>query len=129
MSRYAFAQDRSTYVREQLLETTDGVESAVDLAAATLKVYLRAYAAPSDTAFLLDLLLDKVAITGGDYVDAGAETSGVEGYVRFTSGYSLLKFRMVLVDEAVADAETSTGYREMVRQEWSDHVSGSPQIP
>ena len=33
----------------------------------------------------------------------------------------------VLVDEAVADAETVSNYRELVWQEWSAGVAGSPQ--
>ena len=95
MSRYAFAEDRSTYVREQLLETTDGAEAAKDIAASTLKVYFRGFASPTG-ALLINQELSKVQITGGSYVDSGAEYSGVEGYVRITTSYARVTFRLVI---------------------------------
>lgn len=124
--RYAWQQDRSTYIREQLLETVDGIEAPKDISAATIKIHLRAFADPSGANVLL-LQMTKVQISGGDYPDSGAVYSGAAGWVRFQEPYERLVFRLVLVDEAVIDASSISGYREQVYAEWVDHVAASPQ--
>ncbi len=127
MSRdYEFFEDRTTYIKEQLLETDEGTEAGKDISGADWSVKFRVYQVTGT--LLLNVSLTKVAITGGDYADTGNEKSGVEGYIKPTAEYGRVVCRVVLIDGATADAGvTPSGYREYVWLEWETHVKGSPQ--
>ena len=115
-SRYEFYEDQVTYIREQLLETTDGgTEAGKDISAGTFKVYFRAWTTPQG--LVLNTALTKVAGTSGK----------VYGNITFADGYQRVICRVVLVDEGTADAATLSGFREYAWMEWEERVRESPQ--
>jgi hypothetical protein len=119
-----FYEDRATYVRFQLLEDTDGTEAAKDIASG-FAAYLRGYQVPGT--LVIDETMTIIAITGGDYIDAGAEKSGVEAYVKPTASADRIVCRVVLAETGVTDALTPSGKREYCWLEWEARVEASPQ--
>ena len=124
---YYFAEDRTTYIREQLIEDQDGTEAAKDIQTSTMKVYFRMYSKSAASSLLEDKVMVKVAIAGPDYADAGAERSGVELYFAPTVAHGRVLCRLVFVDETVTTQPTPSTYREIVWAEWGDEVYQSPQ--
>jgi hypothetical protein len=121
---YDFQEDRTTYIREQLLETTDGTEAAKDISSG-FAAYFRVYEVTGT--LLLNVTLTKIAITGGDYVDAGDEKSGVEGYIKPVAAYGRVITRLILADTGTDDALTVSGKREFCWAERERDVRPSPQ--
>ena len=129
MSRktYEFAEDRVTYIKEQLLETDEGTTSGKDISSASWTIKFRMYQDDSDAAVLLNTTLTKVAIAGGDYADTGDAKSGVAGKIKPVGEYARVICRIVLIDGSVVDANTISGYEEYVWAEWPSTVRGSVQ--
>lgn len=125
MSRdYEFQEDRTTYVREQLLEVTDGTEAAKDIHTG-FAAYFRMYQVPGT--LILNETMTIVAISGPDYTDSGDEKSGVEAYVRPTASYGAVICRIILADTGTDDANAVSGKREFCWLQWSADVRPSPQ--
>lgn len=122
---YEFFEDRTTYIREQLLEKTDGTWAGKALEAGTLAIRFRMYAITGT--LILDSVMTKVQIAGGDYADSGSKYSGVELYARPTSAANRVICRIVVVDTATEDLSTPTDDREFVFVEWESRVRPSPQ--
>ena len=118
-------ENRNTTVREQLKEERDGVEEAIDISAASRKVYFRAWERGSPGA-AADLLVNlELTKQTGDSVDG--DTGKVEGDVKIETGHSRITYRFVLVNEAVEDTDTVSGYKEWVwGQEYNGSVEESP---
>ena len=125
MSRYDFFEDRTTYVKEQLLEDNEGTVSGKDVHDAGYSLKFRMYQVTGTLLFNVDGT--KVAISGGDYADTGDEKSGVEFYVKPTAEYGRVICRIVLIDGGTVDAATPSGKREYVWKEWAETVRESPQ--
>ena len=117
-TRYLMAEDRATYMREQLLEDIDGTEAGKDISASTLKVYFRLYQETGAGDLILDVLCTKVS-TGS--------TGIVEVTATPLADYPRAVCRFVLVDEAVGSQPTPSTYREYVWLEWVEEVLASPQ--
>ena len=121
-----FQEDRTTFIKGQILEDDEGTEGGKDISAASVKVYFRMY---QGTATLLeDTLLTKVEISGGDYADTAPAKSGFQGYIRPETAHGRVTCRIVTVDETEDETGvTPTGYREFVEAEWEARVKASPQ--
>jgi len=124
MSDYEFQEDRTTYIREQLLEDKGNGDAALDIASG-FGAYFRMYQTTGGGT-VMDETLTIVAISEGSYADTGDVKSGVEGYIRPTSAYGRVVCRIVLEDTGTVDANSITGNREFVWKEWEARVVGSP---
>lgn len=118
-----FEEDRHKRLRFTVQQSVDGAAfAAVDLSAATAKVYFRSYTAPADSltssSYLVNSAISK-ASSGSD--------GKFDGHVVFTSGKGEVICELVFVDEAVANAAAPSGYREEVLKRWRATVLESVQ--
>lgn len=118
-----FSEDRAKRVRFTVQQSLDGAAfAAVDLSAATAKVYFRAYTAPPDALTASDYIVNQVVSKDSDGSDGK-----FEDYVTFTAGAGQVVCELVLVDEAVGSQPTPTTYREQELKKWHAEVSESVQ--
>jgi hypothetical protein len=112
-----FVEARSTYVRFTLQDSTDGGStwSALDVSSSSLSVAFRAFKLPPTdgvAGYLVNSTLTKVTAASGI----------VGGYVRFTADYGQVQCEVVVIDSGTADANTTSGYREVVYRRWVAEV-------
>lgn len=117
-----FFVDSSEYMKFQLkTKNAAGTESAVDISAGTLSVQFRA-SLKAGGAFLSDSPVTLTKVVG---TSTAGDTGIVEGRMAFRAVQtSEVECCLVLIDSAVVDAATYTGYRETVwGGKWSAAVT------
>lgn len=117
---HTFTEDRTRKVRGTIKDADDGDPlTAVDVSAGTVSVRFRAYKLPAATDD--DYLIDEVM----------TKTDGANGIVTvfatFTAAYPQVACEVILVDSAVVNANTPTGYREIEFKKWPAKVLPSVQ--
>jgi len=121
---YAFSEDRTTYVREQLLEDKGDGDALKDISSG-FACYFRMWQAHG-VGTVVNTTMTIVAITEGDYPDSGGTKSGAEGYITPASAYGRVVCRVVLADTGTVDLTTISGKREFVWKQWEASVEPSP---
>ena len=126
---YGFQEDRTTYIREQILEDKGDGDAGLDISSG-FKAHFRMWQTTGGGT-VIDQELTIVAITEGDYADTGDKKSGVEGYITPNEAYGYVKCRIVLEDTGTVDADTISGNREVVfkpapGEDWNERVVASP---
>ena len=125
MESFEFQEDRTTYVKGQILETDEGTEAGKDISSGDWTVKFRMFR-DEDESLDVDEAMTKIEISGGDYPDTSPAKSGFGGNVTPTfSGRA--RCRIVLVDGTTANAGTPSGYEEYVFKEWTVAVKPSVQ--
>jgi hypothetical protein len=116
-SRYEeFLEGQTVYVLDTLEDSSDGATwAAKDVSSATLSVKFRAQTLPAGTgssSWIIDQTMTKVDGAAGK----------VGAYVNFTADYGSVECMIVLVDSAVVNTKTTTGYRETIYKRWEATV-------
>lgn len=112
-----FDEGQTVYVELSLDDSTDNgaTWSDVNLTSSALSVKFRAQSFPPGTgssAWIIDDTMTKVTAASGI----------VGAYIRFAADYGQVECRVVLIDSAVVDTATTSGFRERTFRKWQATV-------